>query len=136
MSVETNKQTARRFVEEVFNHRQLQNLQEFAAQDFINHDPKGDITHGPQNLIGFHSSFPDLHVTIQQILGEGDFVAVQWIARGTHQQPIAHMTSEFAGSATGRGVTITGMWLFRFAGDTVAEVWNYWDRHHLLGQTS
>jgi len=136
MSVETNKQTVQRFIEEVYNQRQLQNLQEFAAPEYTNHDPKGDITQGPQNLAGFHSASPDLHLTITQILGEGDFVAVQWTAVGTHQRPFAHMTSEFAGPAKGRSVSITGMWLFRFEGDTIAELWNHWDRHHLLEQTS
>ena len=136
MSAEANKETARRLVEEVFNQRQLQNLQEFAAPDFTNHDPKGHITRGAQNLMGFHSGFSDLHFTIAQILGEGDLVAIQWTATGTHQQSLAHMTSEFAGPATGRSVTMTGMWLFRFEGSKVAEVWNHWDRHHLLGQIS
>src|SRR5579864_9412032 len=74
MSVEANKETARRFIDEVFNQHQLQNLQEFAAPDYINHDPKGHITQGPQNITAFRSAAPDLHATITQILGEGDFV--------------------------------------------------------------
>ena len=136
MSVETNKETVRHFVETVYNKHQLQNLQEFAAPDYTNHDPKGDITQGVQNLTGFRSASSDMHYTIAQILGEGDFVAVQWTATGTHQQPLAHMTSEFAGPASNKSVSMTGMWLFRFEDDKIIEVWNHWDRHHLLGQIS
>lgn len=136
MSIETNKETVRRFIEAVFNQYQLQKLQEFAAPDYTNHDPKGDVTQGTQNVTGFRSASPDLHFTITQILGEGDFVAAQWTATGTHQQPLAHMTSEFAGPASSKSVTMTGMWLFRFEGSKVAEMWNHWDRHHLLGQIS
>ena len=136
MSVETNKETARRLVEEVYNQHQLQNLQEFADPNYINHDPKGDITPGVQNIRGFRSASPDLRWTITQMLGEGDLVAVQWTATGAHQQPLAHMTSEFAGPASGKSVTLTGMWLFRFEGSKIVEVWNHWDRHHLFGQIS
>jgi len=136
MSVEANKETARRFVEEVINQHQLQNLQEFAAPDYINHDAKGQITQGVQNLIGSRTAAPDMHVTILQMLGEGDLVAVQWSASGTHQHPIAHLDEDFAGPPTGKTVTLTGVYLFRFDGDKIAEVWNHWDRHHLLEQLS
>lgn len=136
MSVETNKETARRFLEEVFND-QPQGAREFAAQAYINHDPTGKTTQGlAQNMASFRAAFPDLHATITQILGEGDLVAVQWIATGTHQQPIAHMSAEFARPGSGKGVTMTGISLFRFAGSKIEEVWNHWDAHHLLGQLS
>ena len=136
MSVETNKATVQRFAEEVLNQHQLQKLQDFAAPDYTNHDPKGDITQGPQNLTALRSASPDARVTITQILGEGDFVAVQWTSTGTHQQPLSLMPSDFAKPATGRSTSITGMWLFRFEGDKIAEIWSHWDRHHLLKQIS
>ena len=137
MSVETNKQTVQRFVEEVFNGHPSQGVQEFAAQDYLSHDPTGRAMPGlAQQMAGFRAASPDLHFTITQLLGEGDFVAVQWIARGTHQRPIAHLEEEFARPAGGKNVTLTGIWLFRFEGDKIAEVWNHWDRHHLLGQLS
>lgn len=135
MSVETNKATARRFIEEEFNQNQSQSTLEFAAQDYINHDPTGKATSGAsQNLASFRAAFPDLHATITQILGEGDLVAVQWTARGTHQGPVAHLPSEFALPGTGNTVTVTGLSLLRFSGDRLAEVWNHWDAYHLLRQ--
>jgi predicted ester cyclase len=136
MSAEINKETARRFVHEVCNQHLLESLQELADPDFINHDPKGHVTQGVQNLTGFRTAISDLSFTITQILAEGDFVALQWTAEGTHQQSITHMTPEFAGPASGNSLTVTGMWLFRFDGPRIAEVWNHWDRHHLLGQIS
>ena len=136
MSVETNKETVRRFIEEVFNYHS-QGAQEFAAQDYISHDPTGKATQGvAQNMASFRAAFPDLQTTITQILGEGDLVAVQWSASGTHQQPIAHLAAEFALPATGKSATVTGISLFRFSGDKIEEVWNHWDTHHLLGQIS
>jgi len=87
-------------------------------------------------MASFRKAFPDLRVAITQILGEGDLVAVQWTARGTHQQPMTHLASEFAQSAKSRAATMTGMSLFRFEGSKIAELWNHWDTHHLLGQLS
>jgi len=137
MSVEANKQTARRFMEEVVNQHQVQVEQELATQDYMNHDPTGKAMQGmTQNVTGYRSAFPDLHFTITQMLGEGDLVAIQWTASGTHQQSIAHLTAEFALPPTGKTVTVTGFSLFRFSGDKIAEVWNHWDAHHLLGQLS
>jgi steroid delta-isomerase-like uncharacterized protein len=135
MSVEANKETVRRFIDEVVNKHQLQAASALATQDYINHDPTGLAMPGlAQNVTGYRSAFPDLHFTITQMLGEGDLVAVQWTASGTHQQSIAHLTAEFARPATGKTVTVTGFSLFRFSGDKIAELWNHWDTHHLLGQ--
>ena len=137
MSVEANKETARRFVEEVFNQNPSQGVQEFVNQDYMNHDPTGKKVQGAsQNVAGFRSAFPDVHMTITQMLGEGDLVAVQWTASGTHQHPIAHLSSEFAQPATGKTATVTGFSLLRFSGDKIEEVWNHWDTHHLLKQLS
>ncbi len=135
MSIETNKETARRVFEEVFNQQPSQGAQAFAVQDYINHDPSGKAMQGAaQNMAGFRAAFPDVHATITQMLGEGDLVAVQWSASGTHQQPIAHWTPEFAVPATGKSVRVTEFSLLRFSGDTIEEVWNYRDTYHLLGQ--
>ena len=137
MSVETNKETVRRFIEEVFNQNPSQGVQEFADQDYMNHDPTGKSMQGAsQNVAGFRSAFPDVHMTITQMLGEGDLVAVQWTASGTHQQPITHLASEFAQPANGKSASVTGFSLVRFSGDKIAEVWNHWDTHHLLEQIS
>lgn len=136
MSVETNKETARRFVEEVFNDLP-QGAREFEAQDYQNHDPTGRVTQGlARNMVSFRTAFPDLHASITQILGEGSLVAVQWSASGTHQQPIAHMGAEFARPGRDKRVTVTGISLLRFEGDKIAEVWNHWDSYHLLDQIS
>lgn len=137
MLVEANKETVRRFIEEVVNQNQLQAASALATPDYLNHDPKGLAPpEAAQNLTGYRSAFPDLHYTIMQILGEGDFVAVQWTASGTHQQLIAHLTEEFALPPTGKTVTVTGFSLVQFEGSKIAEIWNHWDTHHLLGQLS
>lgn len=138
MSIGTNKETARRFIEEVFNRDPSPGTEEFAAEDYMAHDPTGDTTQGiVKNRIGYRSAVPDLHMTITHILGEGDLVAVHWTTIGTHQQPLTHLASELAQlPATSKTVTTLGMILFRFEDNKIVEVWRYWDNHHTLTQLS
>ena len=134
MSIETNKETARRFIEEVFNQDPSPDTDEFASQDYLVHDPNGNTMQGmAKNRAIYRSASP--HMTITHILSEGDLVAVHWTATGTHQQPLVHLHPELAQfPATGKTLTTLGMILFRFEGDKIAEVWRYWDNHHTLTQ--
>jgi predicted ester cyclase len=136
MSVQSNKETARRFIEEVFNHDPSPGTEEFAAQDYLVHDPAGKTMQGmARNRAVYRSASSDTHMTIIHILGEGDLVAVHWTASGIHQQPLTHLHSELAQvPATGKRMTVPGIILFRFQGDKIVEVWRYWDNHHILKQ--
>jgi predicted ester cyclase len=65
--------------------------------------------------------------TIDDLLAEGDRVAVRYRARGTH-------TGELFGAApTGRAVTITGIEIYRVEGSRIAEYWGEADMSALLG---
>jgi steroid delta-isomerase-like uncharacterized protein len=135
MLVESNKHTVRRFIEEVYNQHQWSVFQELVTPDYLVHVPSGESAQGLREIQeAFRSAFPDSHYTITQILGEGDLVAFQWIATGTHQKAIGHLTAEFALPATGQNVIVTGASLIRFEGDKIAEQWNHWDTHQLLQQ--
>jgi len=73
-------------------------------------------------------AFPDLRVTLEDVIPAGDKVVVRWTDRGTHQ-------GEFLGVApTGRRVTTTGITIFRFAGGKVVEQWTNWDTLSLMSQ--
>jgi trk system potassium uptake protein len=59
--------------------------------------------------------FPDLHLTIEDVFGEGDKAAVRWVATGTH-------TGDLQGIApTGKSMRATGISLFRVANGLVVE---------------
>src|SRR6185436_13647307 len=65
----------------------------------------------------FAAAFPDLQVTVDAIVAEGDLVAVAWTAEGTQQ-------GEFYGiPASGRTAQWEGQDLLRFACDKIVEVW-------------
>lgn len=59
---------------------------------------------------------------ITTMIAEGDRVMVHWTGQGRQQ-------AEYFGiPVTGRLVNLSGIYIFRIAGDKIAEVWNLWDR--------
>lgn len=66
----------------------------------------------------FRKAFPDLRFTVEDLIAEGDRVAVRVSFHGTHQ-------GEFLGiSSTGRQVVGTGIEIVRFAGGQIVEEWH------------
>ena len=113
MSSEENKTQYRRTIEEVFNQGDLAIVDELVAPDFLNHDgPPGMNNRGPdstrQIVRMLRTAFPDLHVTIEELVAEGDTVAGRVTMRGTHLGP-------FQGIApTGRSFQQDHMHFVRF----------------------
>lgn len=100
--------------------------------NYVHHWGQGSDTTGvaafKQRVEEFRTAFPDLSLTVDQVFGEGDAVAVRWTAHGTHQ-------GTFRGIApTGRSVTWTGINVFRLDCGRVAETWNETDDWGLLQQ--
>ena len=76
----------------------------------------------------FLGSFPDLQHTVEEMLAEGDQVAVRFSARGTHAGP----WMDFA--PTGKSIYYTGVTLGRIAGDRIVEHHTWWDKAGLMEQ--
>ncbi|HEV7887439.1 MAG TPA: ester cyclase [Acidimicrobiales bacterium] len=90
-------------------------------------DTKG-IEELRQVFVGVHRVFPDLRVTIEDMLAEGDRVAVRWLAEGTH-------SSEWVGvPATGRVVRMGGTDIYRFEDGLIREWWRNEDMWALVEQ--
>ncbi len=128
--LERNKQVVRRVYEDVLNQGRLDVAREIHTPDFTAHS--GQRTAGIEEDIaavkGWRSAFPDFVVTIDQMVAEGDRVAVLWTARGTN-------TGEGNGlPATGRGGQTQGLTIFRLVKGRIAEEWNVMDKYGMLKQ--
>ena len=65
--------------------------------------------------------FPDLGITIEDVIAEGDRVAARVVMRGTHR-------GEFQGIApTGKPVEVKAMDMFRIANGKIVEHWGHAD---------
>ncbi len=122
MSTEENKAIVRRVIDEMVNKGNLEVADEVLASDYIYHFPTHEIN-GPEGLKEFISSmrtaFPDLHVTIEDLLAEGDTVAARFIMRGTFK-------GELMGIApTGKQLTFPEAVFIRFEGGKEVEATAY-----------
>jgi steroid delta-isomerase-like uncharacterized protein len=129
---EQNKAIVRRISEEVWNQGKLNVADELYASDYVDHNaPPGS----PGGLAGFkgtvtmlRASFPDLVLTLDQTLAEGDRVAIRQTIRGTHKGPFMGV------AATGKQVSFGGMVFVRIENGKVVERWGIIDVPGLMGQ--
>ena len=133
MSAEENKAIVRNFLEGIFTQANPDVVDELAAPDFVVHDPSseaGDVdAQGVKGSIAWsHSAFPDLRVTIEDQVAEGDKVATRWTVRGTHHGEMMGV------SATGNQVRFTGTQTDYILGGKIAESWSNWDTLGMLQQ--
>jgi steroid delta-isomerase-like uncharacterized protein len=132
MSTEENKAIVRRQLDEMWNQGNLAVADELFAADVILH---GGLPGQPSGVEGIkqgvklnRDAFADYHNTADDLIAEGDKVAIRWTARGTH-------TGEMLGMPpTGKQVTLTGMTIVRIADGKITEVWNALDQLGLMQQ--
>ncbi len=121
MGIEENKEVVRRIVEEAYNNGDFTVLDECTADNFIFHTAgqtfdSDFIKQSPRIL---RSAFPDLHLTIDEIVAVGDTVAYRYTTQGTHK-------GEYMGIApTGKQIQFDSAAFIRFANGKQVEGWSY-----------
>lgn len=123
-----NKATLRRFCD-AMNSGDAEvistTIDELVAVDALIHTPLPIEATGAQKLKDvfgrLHRAYPDLHVTVDDVIAEGDKVVGRNTVTGTHQ-------GEYMGlSPTGKSVTYDEIFIFRFAGGRIVETWGVVD---------
>ena len=133
MSIETNKALVRRHYEDLVNNYNLPAADEQVAENFIDHGaPLDRANRGPevakQAMIALHTAIPDVRVVVDDIVAEGDRVAVRATWKGTFKAPLMGIP------APGKEVTITGMVFWRIANNRLVERWATVDMSGLRSQ--
>jgi predicted ester cyclase len=130
MSLEENKAAVRRMFEAI-NQQDLASLDWLMAPDFILHmhgRQKQGWEANKQFLEAEIRAFPDLHVTIEEIIAEGDLVCVRLRETATHN-------GEYRGLApTGRKLSYSVAAFWRLAEAKIAEGWVTYDQLDFLKQ--
>jgi steroid delta-isomerase-like uncharacterized protein len=120
---------ARRWFEKVWNERHEESIEELMERDAIGHMEGGDV-HGPEEFRNaralFLQALPDMRITIEDILSEGERAAVRWKVRGTHTGNL------FGIEPTHRHVEARGTSWFRIRDGKLAEGWDTWNLGGLL----
>jgi len=128
-----NADGSRRIVEEIFGGGNYELAHELIGADALGHDPaQPQPTRGPDGLIanarGYRDAFPDLTLTVNQQIADGEYVATRWTATGTHKGDL------FGIAPTGKQSTVTGITIDHWVDGKVAEAWVNWDTLGLLQQ--
>ena len=134
MSVENNKNTFRRYVDEVWKDENLDFANEIFAEQYLSHQSDSTVLErGPDDVKKFvteyRPAFSGIENTIEDMIGEDDRVVNRWTLRVTHN-------GAFRGiPATNKRITITGIGIFRFSEDgKVVESWDSLDQLGMLRQ--
>jgi len=132
MSTKANKTVLKRIYEEVFNKGNLAAVGELHAANFVLHGPGGmelnGSTEAKEYVRGFRAAFPDVRITAESMVAEGDYVAHRASITGTHRGNLRGI------APTGKRVTTATNTISRFAGGKEAEAWEEYDMFSLLQQ--
>ncbi len=129
------KALTRRVYEEIFGQGQLALIDDLCRPDYIEHVPPvtpGQPTRGPEALKAIvnriRTAFPDLQITIEDMLVDGESVAVRSTWRGTHTGMFGQI------APTGKQAVWAVMDIGRIADGKLAEHWGHPDLLGLLQQ--
>jgi steroid delta-isomerase-like uncharacterized protein len=126
-----NKAIVRRYYDEVLTGRNLKVADELFAPDFVSHAASGkavDLAIYLQSVGMSHTVFPDLRVTVEDQIAEGDKVVTRWKAHGTQTGPYMGI------SPTGRELMVSGIHIHHLTDGRLVEHWEQIDTLGVLQQ--
>jgi steroid delta-isomerase-like uncharacterized protein len=130
---EHNKAIVRRLFAELWNTGNLSVADEIFTPNYSHHDPStADFGRGPdgekKRASLYRNAFPDIHLTIEEVIAEGETVMTRWSCRGTHK-------GELNGIApTGKQITLSGVTVARVSNGKIAEGYVNWDALGMMQQ--
>lgn len=120
MLTQENKAIVTRWVDKFWNQQDRDVIDELLSPNYILHNPDGPV-HGPEAFkqfsAAFHTAIPDLHVTVETMLAEGDKVVWRYHLQGTHDGELLGIPP------SGKPVVLTGIIISRFANGKWEEDW-------------
>jgi predicted ester cyclase len=105
-------------------------LQKWMDPKGVYHSTTGDMNFEQyqKNTIGLLIAFPDLTMTVEDMIAAGDKVVTRYTARGTHKGPFMGV------AATGKRFTMGAVGIARFVGGKAVEGWGFQDTFGLMQQ--
>jgi steroid delta-isomerase-like uncharacterized protein len=130
---DTNKQTVRRLFD-AFDAADDRAMDELMAEGVVVHGTppgySGDGGGWKRLAADIKAAVPDQRSEIEDVVAEGDRVAVRFTSRGTHKGEL------FGVPASNRAVTVTGIEVYRMSGGKVAEAWGEYNMSELFEAAS
>jgi steroid delta-isomerase-like uncharacterized protein len=131
-ATEQNKEIVRDYIDRLFTKGDLTAVDDYLAEDYVDHDPPFGTLGGREGMRGaaamFREGFPDWRTEIGHLIAEGDLVCEQFTASGVQRGAVMGVPP------TGKTVTLPGIQIFRISGGKIAERWGQLDELGLLRQ--
>lgn len=126
------KAIARREVE-MFSTGDFSIADEIYSEDYVAYDPTKPepirgIEGAKEEAAGYRAAFPDLTLTIESQVAEGEYVVTRWTARGTHEGDLEGL------APTGKSATTGGISMTRIVDGKIVEDYTQWDALGLMTQ--
>jgi steroid delta-isomerase-like uncharacterized protein len=132
VSAEDHKELLAEYVREVWEEGDVSAVRRYLAPGFRRHvsavSPPLDVDGQIERLAGLRSAFPDVEVTVDEVVAEGDMVAFRSTMRGTHRGELLGIPP------TQREVTVRLVDMIRVEDGRFVEQWGGPDVFDLLGQ--
>jgi predicted ester cyclase len=120
MSTEENKAILRDSYEAIFNQHRVDRADEFYAANYLDHgaDPRQapGLDGAKETWAAYIATVADLRATIEEMIAEGDKIAVAWTVRGTHRGELLDIPP------TGKYFRLTGLAIYRLVAGKIAEL--------------
>jgi steroid delta-isomerase-like uncharacterized protein len=125
----TSAAVARRWFEEVWNQRREATVHELMMPSASGHMDGADVK-GVEQFLAVRSlllnAFPDLRITVENVVAQGEDVVVRWNVTGTHRG------TSLGFSPTHRPVSFRGMTWLRVQKGRIVEGWDAWNQGALF----
>ena len=134
MAYSTTETVARRWHQEIYLRGRLDVAEEICRPGLVAHgtgvapDAPTGARFVRDDAAGMREAFDILGITDEDVIACGDRVAIRWAFRASHVGPFLGV------EATGRQVHLTGMDIFRFEDDRIAEFWTEFNLMDLAEQ--
>jgi len=129
---EVNKALVRRGIEEAVNKGNFSVVDEILSTDYIYREPTVGEKRGRAGfrelVTMYRNAFPDVKLTIDEQIAEGDKVVTRWSATGTHRGEL------FGTAPTGKQVRVQGIIVSRIANGKIVEETEVYDALGMLRQ--
>jgi len=124
---------------EIWNKGNLALIDELCAPEYVAHnvnqlldvEVKGAAAM-KQYVTSVRTSYPDLHVRMDELLITGDRIIRRWTATGTNTGPLPGPAGKLP--PTGKHVEVSGVDVIRIVKGKYAESWSYWNGAAVLAQ--
>jgi steroid delta-isomerase-like uncharacterized protein len=131
---ERNKAVIRRHQDEVWNKRNFDYISMAIADEIVHISPTSaePLRSGPKGeeelVAAYRRAFPDVHLTMEQLIAEDDMVASCWWMEGTHLGKLGEI------EPTGKRIKVMAVSMDRLVDGKIVQAWVSWNTLGLLQQ--